>query len=238
MTEIKKLDALDESVHPEFPTMARGGYVEDSVDAWVSKFLEEVKQIIQYQNYGVDVAEHLEQELNAAQKRVEELEAAVDSSVADGLRDELAAAQARIHELENSTATATFPTQAPETVQASFLLQQATKLGEEYVDKAKSDAEQIRHDAEAQLVELRADIENLSALRFATFRSLEDFHAQELDKLRSNALFSFEEENAEEGLAEEAEAEEAAPGVEESADEYEELEGDAEVPSVLDDEDE
>jgi hypothetical protein len=204
--KIKKLESLTEDVQPEFPTLSRGGYVEDTVDDWLSNHLREVNEIIKYQNYGVDVVDALEGELEVAHARIQELEnapapTAVAAEVSNDSSAEVAALQAalaqataRIKELEN-TPIGEFPTEETETVQASILLQHATKLGTQYIEKAKADGEQIRKDAEDTLVELRGEIEELEAHRFATFRSLEDFYAQELLKLRENAVFAVETGN-------------------------------------------
>lgn len=229
--KIKKLESLTEDVQPEFPTLSRGGYVEDTVDDWLSNHLREVNEIIKYQNYGVDVVDGLESELESANARIQELEndalvsQAGASSTEDvtALKEELAAAKARIHELENAP-LGDFPSGESETVQASILLQHATQLGAQYIEQAKADGEQIRKDAENQLVELRGEIEELEAQRFATYRSLDDFFSQELAKLRENSLFaddadsdSTEADAEEESADEEAVAEEAVvvPALEE-----------------------
>lgn len=220
--KIKKLESLTEDVQPEFPTLSRGGYVEDTVDDWLSNHLKEVNEIIKYQNYGVEVVDGLEAELGEAQARIQALESdalvaqAGASSTEDvaALREELAAAKARIHELENAP-LGEFPSGASETVQASILLQHATQLGAQYIEQAKADGEQIRKDAENQLVELRGEIEELEAQRFATYRSLDDFFSQELAKLRENSLFADDADKDAEDAEEEVAAEEpVAPAVE------------------------
>ena len=99
--KIKKLESLTEDVQPEFPTLSRGGYVEDTVDDWLSNHLKEVNEIIKYQNYGVDVVDGLENDLTVANARIQELEndalvaQAGASSTEDvaALREELASCQ-------------------------------------------------------------------------------------------------------------------------------------------------
>lgn len=211
--KIKKLEQLTEDVQPEFPALPRGGYVEDTVDDWLSNHLKEVNDIIKYQNYGVEVVESLEEELGQVTEQLaqanEQLEQTAarlhqfenDALVVEAganstdelaaLRAELTKANARIHELENNP-IGEFPSGESETVQASILLQHATTLGAQYIAQAKADGEQIRKDAEATLVELREEIENLEAQRFATFRSLDDFFSQELANLRANNVFAVE----------------------------------------------
>lgn len=253
--KIKKLESLTEDVQPEFPTLSRGGYVEDTVDDWLSNHLKEVNEIIKYQNYGVDVVDGLENDLNVAHARIQELEndalvsQAGASSTEDvaALREELAAAKARIHELENAP-LGEFPSGQSETVQASILLQHATQLGAQYIEQAKADGEQIRKDAEGKLVELRVEIEELEAQRFATYRSLDDFFSQELAKLRENSLFAddankesaeAEEEVAAEVVTPAVEAEEEVPvAVEEEAPELDEEEDEALETSDLVEDDE
>ena len=250
--KIKKLELLTDDVHPEFPSN-RGGYVEDTVDEWLSNHLKEVNEIIKYQNYGVDVVDALEADLNTARERIAELEsevAAIPEPVVVTVKDEaaeaevsalrsaLAEANARIEELESATpapAVTELPTYESETVQASILLQHATELGQKYIEQAKADGEQIRRDAEDKLVELRGDIEDLEAQRFATRRSLEEFFSQELVKLRENPLFAHEAAKEEESEEEAVEADEETPVVENDADAADE---DAVVVSDEDEEDE
>lgn len=242
--KIKKLESLTEDVQPEFPTLSRGGYVEDVVDDWLSNHLKEVNEIIKYQNYGVDVVEGLEGELSTANARIHELEndalvaqaGSQSSEDVAALREELAAAKARIHELENAP-VGEFPSAESETVQASILLQHATQLGAQYIEQAKADGEQIRKDAEGKLVELRGEIEELEAQRFATYRSLDDFFSQELAKLRDNSLFADDlEKDAEESDEAETEVtEEEAPAVVEAEEETPVAEEEA---PALDDEEE
>lgn len=239
--KIKKLESLTEDVQPEFPTLSRGGYVEDTVDDWLSNHLREVNEIIKYQNYGVDVVDGLETELESANARIKELEndalisQAGSASTEDvtALKEELAAAKARIHELENAP-VGEFPSGESETVQASILLQHATQLGAQYIEQAKADGEQIRKDAENQLVELRGEIEELEAQRFATYRSLDDFFSQELAKLRENSLFSDDADN--EAEEEEAPAEEEADVTVAAPAEEEEAPADVEAPELDEDE--
>lgn len=242
--KIKKLESLTQDVQPEFPTLSRGGYVEDTVDDWLSNHLKEVNEIIKYQNYGVEVVDSLEEELAAANARLADLESdtlvaqagSADHEDVAALREELAAAHARIHELENAP-LAEFPSVQSETMQASILLQHATQLGSQYIENAKADGEQIRKDAEAQVVELRGEIEDLEAQRFATFRSLDDFFSQELTKLRENNVFalaavesekvtepSIEDEDVTEEEADLVVEEEAPVVTEPSDDDEEELE--------------
>lgn len=253
--KIKKLESLTEDVQPEFPTLSRGGYVEDTVDDWLSNHLKEVNEIIKYQNYGVDVVDGLENDLTVANARIQELEndalvaQAGASSTEDvaALREELAKAKARIHELENAP-LGEFPSGQSETVQASILLQHATQLGAQYIEQAKADGEQIRKDAEGKLVELRVEIEELEAQRFATYRSLDDFFSQELAKLRENSLFAddankdsaeAEEEVAAEDVTPAVEAEEEVPAaVEEETPELDEEEDEALETSDLVEDDE
>lgn len=240
--KIKKLESLTEDVQPEFPTLSRGGYVEDTVDDWLSNHLREVNEIIRYQNYGVDVVDGLETELESANARIKELEndalisqagAASTEDIA-ALKEELAAAKARIHELENAP-VGEFPSGESETVQASILLQHATQLGAQYIEQAKADGEQIRRDAENQLVELRGEIEELEAQRFATYRSLDDFFSQELAKLRENSLFADDADN--ETDEEEAPAEEEADAtVDAPVEEEEEAPAEVEAPELDEDE--
>lgn len=257
--KIKKLEPLAEDVQPEFPTLSRGGYVEDTVDDWLSNHLKEVNKIIEYQNYGVEVVNSLEEqqakleeELAAAHARLADIDSdtlvaqagSADHEDVAALREELAAAHARIHELENAPLPE-FPSAQSETMQASILLQHATQLGAQYIDKAKADGEQIRKDAEAQVVELRVEIEDLEAHRFATFRSLDEFFSQELAKLRENNVFalaavdpSLEDEDVTEeeaDLVPENEDEEA-PVVTEPSVEDEEADEDDDEPSVEDEE--
>lgn len=207
--KIKKLEPLNEDVQPEFPSTARGGYIEDVVDDWLRTHLKEVNEIIKYQNYGVDVVDGLESDLATAQERIQTLEAAPatvvegDSSAeVETLRAELSEAksliqslEANVQRLKDNAPLDAFPNMESETVQASLLLQQATRLGAEYIENAKSDGEQIRRDAEDRLVEVRGEIEGLEAQRFATFRTLEDFFSTELSKLRENAVFISEEDD-------------------------------------------
>lgn len=240
--KIKKLESLTEDVQPEFPTLSRGGYVEDTVDDWLSNHLREVNEIIRYQNYGVDVVDGLETELESANARIKELEndalisqagAASTEDIA-ALKEELAAAKARIHELENAP-VGEFPSGESETVQASILLQHATQLGAQYIEQAKADGEQIRRDAENQLVELRGEIEELEAQRFATYRSLDDFFSQELAKLRENSLFADDADN--ETDEEEAPTDEEADAtVDAPAEEEEEAPAEVEAPELDEDE--
>lgn len=234
--KIKKLEQLSEEVYPKFPTLNRGGYVEDSVDSWLDQHLKELTQIIDYQNYGVDLVDGLEAEVDEAKAqhsvletelaeakaynegleaevgslraRLAEMEAADSRSLVeevsntselDGLRNELADAKAHIAELEKESAV---PAPGTEATRAATLLQHASELGAQYVEQAKADGEQIRKDAEAQLVEMRREIEELEAKLFATVTSLREFHAYELAKLESNPLFA-EETKEEETLPEE-----------------------------------
>ena len=141
-----------------------------------------------------------------------------------------------------------FPSGQSETVQASILLQHATQLGAQYIEQAKADGEQIRKDAEGKLVELRVEIEELEAQRFATYRSLDDFFSQELAKLRENSLFAddankdsaeAEEEVAAEDVTPAVEAEEEVPAaVEEETPELDEEEDEALETSDLVEDDE
>lgn len=243
--KIKKLESLTEDVQPEFPTLSRGGYVEDTVDDWLSNHLKEVNEIIKYQNYGVDVVDGLEGELSEAHARIQELEndalvaqaGASSNEDVSALRDELAAAKARIHELENAP-VGEFPSGQSETVQASILLQHATQLGAQYIEQAKADGEQIRKDAESKLVELRGEIEDLEAQRFATYRSLDDFFSQELAKLRENPLFEEDaNKDSEEADEEESVEEEVAAPVTPAVEDEEEVPA-AEVTPEFDEDDE
>lgn len=224
--KIKKLEALTDDVQPEFPTLNRGGYVEDTVDEWLTNHLKEVNEIINYQNYGVDVVDGLEAELAQAHARIAELEAHpvfVDpafSTEEDTLREELASAHARIAELENTSMIA-FPTADSDIVKASILLQHATKLGADYIEKAKADGEQLRADAEARLVEVREEVQKLEAHRYATFLSLSGFFTQELAKLQENPVFLVEEEEVpdseEDAVEDEVVESDEAPESEEGA---------------------
>lgn len=226
MTEkIKKLEQLTEDVHPEFPTLPSGGYVEDVVDQWLSKHLGEVNQIIQYQNYGVDLVDAAERELEGLKARnldappADFTQSVSDNKELEAVRDELARVQAELKdanhrvgeaeylraelaEVENKLAHANARNEElqakpaasyevhSETMQASILLQHATELGAQFVEKAKEDGEQIRRDAVSELGELRAEIEEMDARRFATFRSLEEFFRNELQAVREHSLFA------------------------------------------------
>lgn len=248
--KIKKLEQLSEEVYPKFPTLNRGGYVEDSVDAWLDQHLKEVSSIIDYQNYGVDLVDGLEGELTEAKVLNGQLEAELDQTKAytegleaeveslksriaemdeagsrslveevsstsevDGLRNELAEAKARITELETNIVemetAAAVPAPGTEATRAATLLQHASELGSQYIEQAKADGEQIRKDAEDKLVEMRREIEELDAQRFATINSLREFHAYELAKLEENPVFAAEAEE-EEALPEEDSVEEGA----------------------------
>lgn len=207
--KINKIQPLTEDVFPAFPT-ANGGYVEEVVDTWMNQHFTEVNQIIEYQNYGVDIVDALESELEEARAALAQAHAegsahmideVTNSDELDNLRSELATAKAelgavkteldearaRIAELEETPARMTLE---EEKDRASILLQHATQLGANFVEQAKVDAENIRRDAEVQLVETRKEIEELNAQRFATLNSLMDFYSHELSKLSTHPLFT------------------------------------------------
>jgi hypothetical protein len=202
--EVKKIQQITDNAVPEFPISRRGGYLEESVDDWLTTHYEELKKIIEYQNYCVEVAEKAQGELAEAQDRVAALEAGTESAdsvdtsdlearLADAER-RAETAEARVAELENApVAVAAAPVAAPvadtveeEAIQASTLLQNASRLAREHVESARADAEKIRENAELKVVDLTQQIEHLEGIKFATRRTLTDFFQGELDKLAVN----------------------------------------------------
>lgn len=204
MTDIKKLAQISDDAIPEFPTSRRSGYVEDSVDKWLTEHYDELRQIIDYQNYCVEVAEKAEEERDEARGKL------------DAAESRAAAAEARVTAAEKAAADATdiasqwesayndlaqqepaAPVVAPvadtverEAAEVSTLLQNATKLARDHIEQAKVDADKIREDAEAELQELRREIERLGGERYAAFHTLSTFYTKELSKLAENPVFA------------------------------------------------
>lgn len=189
--KIKKLALPPANQVPEFSVMPRGGYVEDVVDRWLDTHLAEVRAIIEYQNHCVDIVEELEAQLDEANGRINEVSNADVQSELDLERQYRAAAEARVAELEAElSARPEEGSLEADTAKASVLLQQATQLGANFIEQAKVDAVQIRADAEQRLADLREEINEFEALRFATANSLHDFFSTELNKLNSHPFFS------------------------------------------------
>ncbi len=109
MTDIKKIAQISDEAIPEFPTSRRSGYVEDSVDKWLTEHYEELRQIIEYQNYCVDVAEEAENKLADAEKRAADAEGKLADAHkrAETAEGRVAAAEARVVEAEAAAAEAT-----------------------------------------------------------------------------------------------------------------------------------
>lgn len=213
MTDIKKIAQISDDAIPEFPTSRRSGYVEDSVDKWLTEHYEELHQIIEYQNYCVDVAEKAEQERDEAQA----VAAAAESKIADAVaRAEAAEAQAAEaadiasqweaaynERVEQEASAPAAPAVAPvadtverEAAEVSTLLQNATKLAREHIEQAKVDADKIRENAESELQDLRKEIERLAGERYAAFHTLSSFYTNELGKLVENPMFADLKETA------------------------------------------
>ena len=173
--EVKKIQQITDNAVPEFPISRRGGYLEESVDDWLTTHYEELKKIIEYQNYCVEVAEKAQGELAEAQDRVAALEAGTESAdsvdtsdlearLADAER-RVEVAEARVVELENAPVAVAAPAAVPaadtveeEAIQASTLLQNASRLAREHVESARADAEKIRENAELKVVDLTQQI--------------------------------------------------------------------------------
>lgn len=205
--EVKKLSPLSEDTIPQFPTSRRSGYLEESVDNWLTQHYAEVQQMIDYQNYCVDVAEtlkaqkaDLETQLAAATaapavdpELEAELRRVIDeqNEIIGQLNDRVVEAEARALTAEKALNTAPArPTVEEEAQESSSLLQNAARLARQHIEEAKLDAEKIRERAEQTVVDLRKDIERLDGLRFATFHTLESFFTKELHKLVSDPTFA------------------------------------------------
>lgn len=238
--EVKKIQQITDNAVPEFPISRRGGYLEESVDDWLTTHYEELKKIIEYQNYCVEVAEKAQGELAEANERVAALEAGTESAdsvdtsdiearLADAER-RAEAAEARVVELENAPVAVAAPAAVPaadtveeEAIQASTLLQNASRLAREHVESARADAEKIRENAELKVVDLTQQIEHLEGIKFATRRTLTDFFQGELDKLAANEALAGSE------LDEEVVSEDVAVDVEDPAVDLEGEDGDVEA---------
>lgn len=211
MTDIKKLAQISDDAIPEFPTSRRSGYVEDSVDKWLTEHYDELRQIIDYQNYCVEVAETAEAErdeaqgkLSAAESKAAEAEARATAAEARAEAAEAVAAEAADIASQWETAyndlaqrEPAAPVVAPvadtverEAAEVSTLLQNATKLARDHIEQAKVDADKIREDAETELQELRREIERLGGERYAAFHTLSTFYTKELSKLAENPVFA------------------------------------------------
>ena len=202
--EVKKLSPLSEETIPQFPTSRRSGYLEDSVDAWLAQHYAEVQQMIEYQNYCVDVVEALKAQKAQLEEQLANVPV-VDTSVEDELRgvieeqnniigdlnDRVVEAEARALSAEQAAAaTPARPSVEEEAAESSSLLQNAARLARQHIEEAKLDAEKIRERAEQTVIDLRKDIEHLDGLRFATFHTLESFFTKELHKLVSDPTFA------------------------------------------------